>query len=119
MSQDHTKDINQPTCKHNLQPQFVQIDDKDINNYNKYVDAIIRNANDIHSIVNEFIQFARIPKPKNEIVIIKSALFIVYFFNRTVNFTSVNYHSDCFSAERFIKDLWDGIKSNLISYLTI
>ena len=35
-----------------------QIDKKDVDNYNKYVDAIIRNVNDIHSIVSEFIQFA-------------------------------------------------------------
>ena len=60
-----------------------QIDDKDINNYNKYVDAIIRNSNDIHSIVNEFIQFARIPKPKLSSYNINQIIREVILINKT------------------------------------
>jgi two-component system nitrogen regulation sensor histidine kinase NtrY len=48
-----------------LQSKFANlIEKKHLKNYNKYIDTIIRNVNDIHSIVSEFIQFARIPKPK-------------------------------------------------------
>lgn len=48
-----------------LQSRFASlIEEKHLKNYNKYINAIIRNVNDIHSIVSEFIQFARIPKPK-------------------------------------------------------
>ncbi|RST68514.1 ATP-binding protein [Candidatus Aquarickettsia rohweri] len=48
-----------------LQSKFANlIEKKHLKNYNKYINTIIRNVNDIHSIVSEFIQFARIPKPK-------------------------------------------------------
>ena len=41
-----------------------QIEKGELENYQKYIDTIIRNVNDIHAIVSEFIQFGRIPKPK-------------------------------------------------------
>ncbi len=48
-----------------LQSKFANlIEKKHLKNYNKYINTIIRNVNDIHSIISEFIQFARIPKPK-------------------------------------------------------
>ena len=63
-----------------LQNKFSNlIEEKHLDNYNKYINAIIRNVSDIHSIVSEFIQFARIPKPKlgnhNINEIIKDVLF--------------------------------------------
>lgn len=70
-----------------------QIDDKDINNYNKYVDAIVRNSNDIHSIVNEFIQFARIPKPKLSSYNINQIIREVIFNQQNV-FRKIQYSFD-------------------------
>ena len=70
-----------------------QTDDKDINNYNKYVDAIIRNSNDIHSIVNEFIQFARIPKPKLSSYNINQIIREVIFNQQNV-FGKIHYSFD-------------------------
>ena len=37
------------------------IKNEDLENYQKYVSTIIRNVDDIHAIVSEFIQFGRIP----------------------------------------------------------
>ena len=70
-----------------------QIDKKDVDNYNKYVDAIIRNVNDIHSIVSEFIQFARIPKPKLSSHDIKQIIKEVIFNQQNV-FRKIKYSFD-------------------------
>ena len=78
-----------------------QIDDKDINNYNKYVDAIIRNANDIHSIVNEFIQFARIPKPKLSSYNINQIIREVIFNQQNV-FGKIHYSFDYEKENQYV-----------------
>ena len=70
-----------------------QIDEKDVDNYNKYVDAIIRNSNDIHSIVNEFIQFARIPRPKLSSYNINQIIREVIFNQQNV-FGKIHYSFD-------------------------
>ncbi|WPX96026.1 sensor histidine kinase [Candidatus Bandiella euplotis] len=78
-----------------------QINKDDLENYQKYVSAILRNASDIHAIVSEFIQFARIPKPKleeHEIVgIIKDVIFNQKNIFRDINFTftSEDYYVIC------------------------
>ncbi len=80
-----------------------QIDKDDLESYQKYVDTIIRNVNDIHAIVSEFIQFARIPKPKLDdydlLRIIKDVIFsqkniyknIKYIFE----YTTKRYYVNC------------------------
>jgi two-component system nitrogen regulation sensor histidine kinase NtrY len=78
-----------------------QTDDKDINNYNKYVDAIIRNSNDIHSIVNEFIQFARIPKPKLSSYNINQIIREVIFNQQNV-FGKIHYSFDYEKENQYV-----------------
>ena len=79
------------------------IKSEDLENYQRYVNTIIRNVNDIHAIVSEFIQFGRIPKPKlyhsDIIQIIQDVIFsqkniyknIKYMFDST----SDNYYVNC------------------------
>ncbi len=78
-----------------------QIDEKDVDNYNKYVDAIIRNSNDIHSIVNEFIQFARIPRPKLSSYNINQIIREVIFNQQNV-FGKIHYSFDYEKENQYV-----------------
>jgi two-component system nitrogen regulation sensor histidine kinase NtrY len=79
----------------------AQINPEDLENYQKYLDAILRNANDIHAIVSEFIQFARIPKPKlarHDIVkIIQDVI-----FNQQSVFKDIKYGFECASKSYYV-----------------
>jgi two-component system nitrogen regulation sensor histidine kinase NtrY len=76
------------------------INKKDVENYQKYVSAIIRNVNDIHSIVSEFIQFARIPKPKlakHELVkIIKDVIFNQRSIYKNIQYSFESELKNCY-----------------------
>ena len=79
----------------------AQINPENLENYQKYLDAILRNANDIHAIVSEFIQFARIPKPKlarHDIVkIIQDVI-----FNQKSVFKDIKYSFECTSKSYYV-----------------
>lgn len=70
-----------------------QISGADLDNFNKYVDAIIRNANDIHLIVSSFIQFAKIPDPKLSSYNINQIINEVIFNQQNV-FRKIKYSFD-------------------------
>jgi two-component system nitrogen regulation sensor histidine kinase NtrY len=78
-----------------------QIKPEDLKNYQKYIDAILRNANDIHEIVSEFIQFARMPKPKLDnhdiIKIVQEVM-----FNQKNMFRNIKYIFECTSESYYV-----------------
>ena len=79
---------------------FEQIKSEDRENYQKYINTIIRNVNDIHTIVSEFIQFGRIPKPKlsnNDIMqIVQDVIFSQKNIHKNISYIFKNTSKSCY-----------------------
>ena len=77
-----------------------QIEKGELENYQKYIDTIIRNVNDIHAIVSEFIQFGRIPKPKlggyDIITIIQDVMFSQKNIYRNISYIFKSGFKSCY-----------------------
>ncbi len=74
-----------------IKKKYINEISSDKESFERYVDTIIRHVGDIGKIVEEFVEFARIPQPKLENIdiarVIKDALFsqgFVYKFNKYV-----------------------------------
>lgn len=77
-----------------LKKKYSQFITEDRENFEKYLDTIIRHVTDIGKIIEEFVEFARIPQPKlkkaNLIKVIKDAIFTLQ-----VPFKFINFEFSC------------------------